>query len=108
MAEWLSAEHVEEASAAGRQEITISRCAKVTPLATERAAELGVAIVVEPGAEGAPKTVGPGVDGLERRIREVTQRALLNAGMDPSNSEEVLAAVLARLRSDKGGACGCK
>ncbi len=107
MSEWLSAEHIQDAAAAGRREIAISRCAKVTPLAEERARELGVTIVVTPGATGAPKTQGPGVDDLQRRVRSVVRKALLDAGEDLDRADEVLAAVLERLRTDKAPGCGC-
>jgi len=108
MSEWLSAEHVQDAAAAGNTEIAISRCAKVTPLATERAKELGVAIVVTPGAHGAPKTPGPGVDELQRKVREVARKALLDAGEDLGRLDELLEAVLGRLRTSAPPGCGCK
>lgn len=107
MSEWLSVDHVQEAAKAGLREIAISRCAKVTPLAAERAAELGVAIVVTPGATGAPKTPGPGVDELQRRVREVARRALLDAGEDLSRLDEVLVGVLAALKAGSQPGCGC-
>lgn len=107
MSEWLSAEHVQDAAAAGRREIAISRCAKVTPLAAERARELGVEIVVTPGAQGAPKTPAPDVDELQRRVREVARRALLDASEDLGRLDEVLEAVLIKLRSGAGPGCGC-
>ena len=108
MSEWLSEEHVQDAAAAGNKEIAISRCAKVTPLAMERAKELGVAIVVTPGAQGAPKTPGPGVDELQRKVREVARKALLDAGEDLDRLDELLEAVLGRLRTAAPPSCGCK
>ena len=107
MSEWLSAEHIQDAAAAGRTEIAISRCAKVTPLAAERAADLGVTIVVTPGAVGAPKTPALSVDELQRKVREVARKALLDAGEDLGKLDEVLAAVLGKLRSDHVPGCGC-
>ncbi len=107
MSEWLSEEHVKDAAAAGRTEIEISRCAKVTPLAAERAVELGVRIVVTPGATGAPKTPRPAVDNLQHVVRDVARRALLEAGEDLGRLDEVLAAVLEALKADPSPGCGC-
>lgn len=87
----ISAREVEETAASGRTDLVVGGGALVTPLAVDRAGELGLRLVREDGGAGfcPSRQLTPGADGgegrgrgrqfpaLERRVRLVAQRLIL-------------------------------
>jgi len=98
----VSAADVEAAAAAGRDRITVPAGGRATPLAVDRAAELGVRL------EQAAARPAPGgrerAEGLETTVRTLVRRVMARIGADPAAEDRVVTAVLRRLGEHE---CAC-
>jgi len=93
---------VEAAAAAGKTRLHLSGGAVVTPLARDRAEELGVQLVIGCSTTAGECSSGP---GRAEEVRTLV-RAVLARLNEPADLEEaVVSAVLQRL---DGGRCGGK
>jgi hypothetical protein len=115
----LTAKEIEAAAVAadGDRRLSVADGVLVTPLARDRAAALGVTLVSGNGrsvsvAASSPPAManGGGLAQLraESVVRSITRQVLLREGLGLGNLEEIVAAVLARLRNATGQqGCGC-
>lgn len=124
MSEVLTASQVEEAAKAGEAELRFAVGTIVTPLAKDRAEVLGLLLV--PGAVGVASVGGAPAERapwrragseldverlvVESKVRVVVRRTLLARGRGVGELDDVVAAVMARLRPTErpGAACGCE
>jgi hypothetical protein len=96
----ISADEV-EAAASDAAEFEVPAGALVTPLARQRAAELGVALVTGTAAASASQ---PGSRvAMEAKARELAESAVAARGGGPSQVDELVAAVMRLLAED----CRC-
>ena len=124
MSEVLTASQVEAAAKAGQAELRLPAGTIVTPLAKDRAQVLGLLLVSGnvgvSSAGGAPAERSPrrrpgselDVERLvvESKVRVVVRRTLLARGRGVGELDDVVAAVMTRLRPAErtGAACGCE
>jgi len=120
MSRLITAKQVESAAADGERSLPVAADDVVTPLARDRAAVLGVSLGDPTSAaaqRGSPAGSQGGVTApvgqadvarlaAESRVRVVARRQLLRAGRGLGDLEEVVAAVIERVRSDGGCLCG--
>ncbi len=90
---------VEAVAASGRKRLEVPPGAVVTPLAEERAEELGI----ELSGARARGDGSPGDDSWEVEVRRLVRAVLDRLGESHEREEAVTAEVLRRL----GGRCGC-
>jgi hypothetical protein len=110
----LTAKDVEAAASGsdGHRQVVVGNGTLITPLARDRAAALGVALVAGNDSPAAPTPAAPVAgDGLaqlraESLLRSVARQVLLREGLGLGGLEEVVAAVKARL-TEPASACGC-
>lgn len=91
---------VEAAAAAGKTRLHLSGGAVVTPLARDRAEELGVQLVV--GCSTTERECSPGPARAEE-VRALVHAVLARLSQPADDEEAVVSAVLQRLG---GGRCG--
>jgi hypothetical protein len=120
----ITAAEVEAAAANGNRQLVTENGALLTPLARDRAAAVGLAIVdgpapvgpggVQPSTRGprpGRATASPELDvkrlAVESKVRVAARRVLLRAGRSPGELEDVVQAVMRRLDAEAGGAGGC-
>jgi hypothetical protein len=120
----LTAKEIEAAAVAsdGDRRILVADGVLVTPLARDRAAALGVTLVSGNGhgtiaasarTPAPPAPMATNGDTLARLraesvVRSVTRQVLLREGLGLGPLEEVVGAVLDRLRSSAGCGCDCR
>lgn len=126
MKQVITAADVEAAVANGNRQLVAENGALLTPLARDRAAAVGLAIVDGQAAGGtgdaqpgplAPRpvraTASPELDikrlAVESKVRVAARRVLLRTGRSPAELENVVQAVMRRLEAEAGeaGGCGC-
>lgn len=97
----IAASQVEAAAAAGETRLDLPGGAVVTPLARERAEELGVQLVF---GCSTTRREGASVPARAEEVRALVRAVLARVGESADLEEAVTAAVLRRLQ----GGCGCR
>jgi len=124
VSEVLTASQVEAAAKAGQADLRVPAGTIVTPLAKDRAQVLGLLLVPcgvgvasagDAPAGRVPRRRAESEIDVERlviesKVRVVVRRVLLGQGRGVAELEDVVTAVMARLRPAErtGAACGCE